>query len=270
MSVNGGYGVVLQLTEAALQASLEAFAAAADQQFHHPIDRQIPLPEFGMREDLSWVVSLIGPQICLKHERTIGLALGVQVSATVQTRLDSLPGGSVPPQPPTLSIVLSGAISVEIGAVRTTIAGSPCLALDLAALRVMSFELDIGNSDLTVSPAALNVISAVARRAAVYILARQVAVIPVGFAFDVEIPILGDLHIPVVFDYKVVQAGDGRRALSILLQVMNEAVDWSQVGFSIAPGANFAVLMSLQLIQYALDRTCASLQGYRIFPNSGG
>ncbi|WZV77980.1 hypothetical protein AAFM48_07620 [Burkholderia pseudomallei] len=95
------------------------------------------------------------------------------------------------------------------------------------------------------------------------------AVIPVGFAFDVEIPILGDLHIPVVFDYKVVQAGDGRRALSILLQVMNEAVDWSQVGFSIAPGANFAVLMSLQLIQYALDRTCASLQGYRIFPNPG-
>ncbi|WP_426398224.1 hypothetical protein ACN9M1_05940 [Ralstonia sp. R-29] len=270
MSVNGGYGVVLQLTEAALQASLDTFVAAADQQLHHPIDRQIPLPEFGVREDLSWVVSLVRPQIHLDHDRMIGLALGVQVSATVQTRLDSLPGGTVPPQPPTLSIVLSGSIAIEVNAVRTTVAGSPCLALDLAALRVTSFELGIGNSDLTLSATALNVISAVARRAAVYILAHQVALIPVGFAFDTQIPILGDLHIPVAVDYKVVQAGDGRRALSILLQVMNEDVDWNQVGFAIAAGANFSVLMSLQLIQYALVKTCASLQGYRVFPNSGG
>ncbi|MEX3943308.1 hypothetical protein AB4Y44_27915 [Paraburkholderia sp. BR10937] len=270
MSANGGFGVVLELSESALQASLDAFVAAVDQQLSHQITRPIPLAEFAMREDISWVVTLQQPEIHLEHDRTIGLALGVLVKGTAQTRLDPLPGGAVPRQPPTLTVALSGNVAIEVGAVRTSVAGKPCLALDLTALRVTSFDLDIGDTDLRLSTAGLTVLSAIVRRAAVYILAHQVSLIPIGFTIDAQVPILGDLHIPIVIDYKVVKAGDGSAALAILMQVMNEKVDWNEVGYAIAAGASFAILMSLPLIQYALDKTCASLQGYRVFPPSGG
>ncbi|HYD05914.1 MAG TPA: hypothetical protein VEC60_09315 [Reyranella sp.] len=269
MSVNGNYGVVLQITEEGLQSSLDAFVAAQDQLFHLALDRQLAVAQYALREDLNFVATLRNPQIRLVGDRTIALGIDVVVAGTARTRLEALPGGPQPAQPPALMVALSGRIEVEAAAVRTAVDGRPCLAIDLRALRVTRFDIAIGSSNITLSPRALAVLSAIARRSAVVILSKQVGLIPVGFELDFSVPILGDLHIPVVVDYKIVTDGR-RRALAVLLQVMNEPVDWNAVSFAVADGVNFSALLALHLIQFALDRLCAGLEGYRVFPDEGG
>ena len=59
-----------------------------------------------LREDLAWIVSLSAPKLRLEQDRMLELELTVDVVGTAQTRIEALPGGPVPAQPPTLSVRL--------------------------------------------------------------------------------------------------------------------------------------------------------------------
>jgi hypothetical protein len=128
--------------------------------------------------------------------------------------------------------------------------------------------IKVDQSDIAFPQSALSVLSAIVRRSAVLVLARQVKVIPVSFTLDPDLPILGPLNIPIVVDYKIVASGENR-ALAIVLQVMNENVDYGSVGYAIVDGSNFAVLIGLDLINYALGLVCKALEGYQIPPPPG-
>jgi hypothetical protein len=267
MSVSGGYGVVLQVSEGALQQSLDAFVAANNPLFHFSLQRQIPIDQYSLGVNVNLTMSLQQPQITLKPDRTVALGITIVCAGTTQAALQAIPGGSLPLQPPTLSFQLSGTLAIEVEAVHTTLGGVPCLALDLEQLKVTNFDIKIDQSDIEFPPEALAVLSAIARRSALVVLARQVKTIPISFALDANLPILGPLHIPVVVDYKIVVSGTNR-AIAILLQVMNERVDYGSVGYAIVDGSNFAILISLDLINYALGLVCRALEGYQVTPPS--
>ncbi|WP_374652319.1 hypothetical protein [Dongia sp.] len=269
MSVNGGFGVMVQISEQTLQEAVESFVSTQARLFKVDINRTIPLSEYGIEHSLILATQLANPKISLLTPDAIDLVFTVGAIARYQTRMVAVPGGPTPTPPPELDVMLQGQIHVRVAGAFVVAADHKYMALDLRHLEIRSFAISVGSSNVQLPASATAVLSALARRSAVYALSKNVGRIPVSWTLGTDIPILGHLNLPIEFSYRVVAQGN-ERALALLLRVMNEPVDLDSVRYALDEPSDTGVFLELSLINYALGRLGQALEGYQIFPDSGG
>jgi hypothetical protein len=268
MSVNGGYGVMLQVPERVLQEVISTFEEMNSERLQ--ISRRISLdfPRYAAEENLQLVVRLHSVRVSLLKERTLRLQWNIAVLALLDSVLE--PTGTITSGDPVphLNITLSGSFVVDVGGIFRTINGKTALYLDLVNLQVSSLSFGTADSNVNASADFLSFLSSLARREAIRLLAGLDS-IPVSWEISAQIPILGNVGVPVSLAFKVVSAGDNR-ALAILLRVMNESVAWDQVTCALEVPSDVGVFVSLDLMNYACSLLCQSLEGMRVIPGSSG
>ncbi|WP_316164974.1 MULTISPECIES: hypothetical protein [unclassified Bradyrhizobium] len=269
MSINGNFGLMVQIPEAVLQTFADAFVRQQASQFVFTLNRQLQLPGFDVSMASLFGVQLHSPRLTLVTPDEIDLSLQVVASGALQTRIAALPNGPAPSQPPEIDIALVGDITIRVRGVYIANGDKRSLYLDLRALDVTSFALGIDNQNISLPQPALDVLSAVVRRAAIAILVNRVGLIPISWSLGTTIPFLGNIGLQVNFYYKIVHSGSNR-ALALCLQVMGEAVDLNAVQYALAMPTDVGVFVDLAVIQFALRKLEHSLEGYPVKPGSGG
>ncbi|GGD75355.1 hypothetical protein [Rhizobium anhuiense] len=263
MSVSGGYGIMLQVPEQVLQSAVEAFARTQAHLFRVDLSRILHLGDYNIEQTALIATELRLPRVTLHPTGEIELAFTVSCLANVQTRLLALPGGSTPSPTPDLTAGLSGRFVVRAAGVFVQSHDMRHLALDLRALSVTDFQLNLDNSTAVFSPRLLATISALARRAAIKSLASNVGLMPVSWTVGPDIPVLG-LPAAVSLDYRIVQSTAGLRALALLLRVQNEPIDPTQVVYALDQPDDTGIFVSLNLMNRVLQSVCSALEGFKI------
>lgn len=261
---------MLQVSERTMQEVVEAFAQNQAHLFRVDLNRIVPLGDYGIDQTLFLGTQLVDPVVRLISPDAVELELSLQAVARLQTRLSALPGGPAPSPAPEVEASFVGRIRVRVAGVFISTQDRRYMAVDLKALQVMSFQFALGTGNVALSPRALATISALARRAAVVALSRKVGVLPVSWTIGADIPILGHLHIPIEFGYRIVTSPAGDRALALLLRVRNETVDLNAVVYALVRPTDLGIFIELDLLNDALGVLCQKLEGYRVFPDSGG
>jgi hypothetical protein len=269
MNLNGGFGVMIQIPEPVLQQFAEAYVRQQPTKFFYALNRQFELPGFSIAEAGLFGVQLSTPKIALAAPDEIDLSLVITTAGRLQTQILALPNGPYPNQPPEIDIALSGAIEARVRGVYVLSGGRRTLFLDLRALNVTSFSLNIDNQNISLPQPALDVLSAIVRRAAITILTKQVALLPISWPLGISIPILGNVSTEINFFYKVVESG-ANRALALCLQVLNENVDLGQVKYALVQPNDVGAFLDLFLIRIALTTLERYMEGLPVKPNSGG
>lgn len=270
MSVSGGYSVMLQVSERTMQQVVEAFVRNQAHLFRVDLNRIMPLGDYGIDQTLFLGTQLVDPVVRLVTPDAVELELSLQALARLETRLAALPGGPVPSPAPEIEASFTGRIRIRVAGVFINTQDRRYMAVDLKALQVISFQFALGAGSIVLSERALATISALTRRAAVVALSKNVGVLPVSWTIGTDIPILGPVQIPIEFAYRVVSSSGGDRALALLLRIRNEGVDLNAVVYALRRPTDLGIFIELDLINEALTVLCQKLEGYRIFPDSGG
>lgn len=269
MTVNGGFGMMVQIPESVLQTFAEAFVQQQASQFVFALNRQLQLPGFEVSVASLFGVQLHSPRLTLVSPDEIDLAFGVAASGTLHTQIMALPNGPSPNQPPEIDLALVGEIEIRVKGAYVLAGNQRSLYLNLRALDVRSFSLGIDNQNIELPQPALDVLSAIVRRATIAILINKVGLIPISWSLGTTIPILGSIGLEINFYYRIVQSGNNR-ALALCLQVMGEAIDLNAVQYALGRQSDVGVFIGTFVIDYALRRLEQSLEGYPLEPDAGG
>lgn len=268
--VNGGFGLMMQMPQEVLQQALNAFLQVQSSLFSRQVTGQLLAADYGISYNLSLSVSLPVAQITLIPDRTFSLNFTVSAVAHCEIDLAKLPGGTVVPAPlPTLDLSLSGSVEVAVAGKPVDIGGQRFMGIDLTELMVTNFQISVDNASVTLSQNALNVLSAIIRRCAIMILAKQVGSIPMSWQFTPVIPILGSLPLQGIFDYKIVSRS-GTNVLALLVQIRGENTDWPGVAYALDQPSDVGIYVDLDLINYLLGLLGAGLEGQKVDPSASG
>ncbi|ESW67181.1 hypothetical protein X771_15040 [Mesorhizobium sp. LSJC277A00] len=260
---------MVQIPESVLQNFAEAFVQQQASQFIFALNRQLQLPGFEISVASLFGVQLHSPRLKLVSPDEIDLAFEIAASGALHTQLTALPNGPAPSQPPEIDIALLGGIEIRVKGAYVVTGNHRSLYLDLRALDVRSFSLRIDNQNVSLPQPALDVLSAIVRRAAISILVNRVGLLPISWSLGATVPMLGSIGLQVNFYYTIVESG-GNRALALCLQVMGEAVDLRAVQYALAMPTDVGVFIGLFVVDFALRRLEQSLEGYPVKPGAGG
>ena len=263
MSVSGGYGIMLQVPEEILQIAVETFTRTQAHLLRVDLSRVLSLGDYNIQQIALLATELRNPRLTLHPTDEIELAFTTVCAANIQTRLLALPGGPTPPPTPDLVAGLSGRFVIRAAGVFVESNGMRHLAINLRALTVTDFQLNLDNSTAVLSARLVATLSALARRAAIKALASNVGLMPVSWTVGPDIPVLG-LPAAVSLDYRVVRSAAGRCALALLLRVQSEQVDPAQVVYALDQPHDTGIFLSLDLMNRVLGSVCRALEGYKI------
>lgn len=251
-----------QLHEATLQQTLTAFYNANQAKFRKQLTQTLSLAEYRLQQSVNVQLRLVAPVIQLAPDRRFQLTFGIRGDVMLSTSLYALPGGATEPPVPDLAAVIEGDFTIEIeGRFDSTDVDKLHLILDLSFFEITSIDIRIESADVQIGDGTVRILSALARRVAIYTLRDGVAIIPTSFALRPKIALLGGLELPLTLDYKVVASG-GARALAILCRRESERVDWGAVQYALEPGQDIGIFFDFELINTALNRVEIFLENY--------
>lgn len=257
--INGGYGLMLQISQGMIDEAMQAFYDSNRDLFSSSSAFSSEITRYGISQRYAVTAGLSGIKLVLGAGRRFELGFEVKSSCRISTRLAALPGGGMPPAAPELEVGLRARIWIGLDATYRRRGGKSYLSLDLQSMDLIGFEFSIVDSNVTVEDRGLAVMGTLIRRKAIHIIRRQVREIPVSFTIKESIPFLGtalDIHA----DYKIVSSG-GAKALALLLEVDGYDANWDEVVHAIPVKNDLGLFIDRRLLSTAVEAAERFLPG---------
>lgn len=232
MSVNGDYGLMVQVPEGMVQRIVTQYFADNSEKFTFRYTAVQKLARYGIEQTIVIDSSLFEPRVTLVVDRNVLLNFECEARIVIRTSLAPLPGGDIPEPVPDLPVTAKGALGIEI-APKTQVAGDRrYLALELSDLSVAGFSVSIDGGTIQLSPELSTMIETMVRRALLSTLTQKVRRVPITWLYK---PSMGykNGQARIDLNHRMVASGD-QRAVALLFQIDSEPVKPDEVRYALA------------------------------------
>ncbi|WP_162653321.1 hypothetical protein [Lentilitoribacter sp. Alg239-R112] len=257
MSINGGYGIMLQLSSAIVQDILTEYFEANRAKFSYETSFNFPFPNYGIFSKIILNSQLGNPRINLKQDKRFSFNFDIASLVSLTSEIVDQDGNSeVPPPPINISIV--GTFELEIEAEWRSDNQGSRLNVAFKNLVVENLDLKFDRDIILKDEKFRNFLTAMVRRSLLVILTDQVVSLPISNSVDESA-----LGMSVKLDFKNV-TDDNQSALVLLLQCNNETVDYHAVQLGLSQGSACGLYTETWIMNENLSKAAAKLEGRRL------